>query len=61
MLVAKPETLRDALRTLELCAKANVAILPQGADQKDPKVPRDLELCFFHVFFGSCNWEDGEN
>ena len=30
MLVAKPRSLREALRTLELCAKADVAVLPQG-------------------------------
>jgi len=30
LLVAKPLSLREALQTLEICAKANVAILPQG-------------------------------
>ena len=30
-LVLKPGTLREALQALELCAKAEVAVLPQGA------------------------------
>ncbi|CAK9058776.1 Quinone-dependent D-lactate dehydrogenase (D-lactate dehydrogenase) (D-LDH), partial [Durusdinium trenchii] len=32
MLVLKPGTLREALQALELCAKAEVAVLPQGAN-----------------------------
>lgn len=43
MLVAKPRSLREALRTLELCAKADVAVLPQGANTSltGGSVPRD--------------------
>jgi len=36
MLVAKPRSLREALRTLELCAKADVAVLPQGPSRWAP-------------------------
>eukprot|EP00434_Breviolum_minutum_P031866 symbB.v1.2.028181.t1/scaffold2963.1/size66434/2 len=43
LLVAKPLSLREALQTLEICAKANVAILPQGANTSltGGSVPRD--------------------
>ena len=45
LLVAKPLSLREALQTLEICAKANVAVLPQGDSARNQ---------FLGIFF--CLW-----